>query len=569
MLMEHFKHQLEDEIEQLNDNTANNKKILEQLKQLRHADTLEGLITVLGEINHPDHLRRVADSPACHALILENPEPFLSFFSREQIKAIIHQACKLGNLPLVRLLVEKIKLDVTFEKIAHPYQAYSCLADGTYVFLDPIPLCHVAAYSQSLELMHYVLSFYKLSQIDKAATHGDLQVALTIAAEHSSYDLVKLLLSCGVNVNSVREIGHCRTALYYAVLHAPLILIDFLLANGAHVSYFNQSHAVRRGRLDVVELFVSKGFCFKDPHETPFYLNAMESGSVAMAKYFIEILKVNIYVSEPPSEAEKKRIDIAIVKKAALSGSTQMMQYIEEELHIPVTALIQEELQTTAHYHHLFGDFILLNAVHAYNPKLLTWLFETKGLKPTKQQLLELLDYAYENNRCLPQHQVFTTHAYLYSLCQTDMRMQTLLSRAAESQQISDLSIEELFLLFATYTKNFKQSEEHIKHGRLLRDNSMHISNEIARRNIKKEDLLLFAGSKDASFIADILYYLIVSGQGYSQKEIIELIQDPLFNAKGAARDDLPNGWSTLSLFAADKMSMPSPAPESKAQPPV
>jgi len=530
MLMENFKKQLGGEIVQLNDSIEKNKKILEQLKRLQQAHTIDGLIDILREINHPDHVRLVADSPACHALILENPEAFLSLFSREHIKTIIHQACKLGNLPLVRSLVEKIKLDVTLEKMANPHQDYSLLEDGTYVFLHSVPLCQVAAYSQSLELMLYVLSFYKLSQIKKTAIHGDLQIALTIAAEHCSYDIVRLLLSCGVNVNSVREARHSTTALYYAVLHGPLTLIDFLLESGAKISYLNQYHAVSRARLDVVQLFVSKGICFKNTQTTPFYLSAIESGSVAMAKYFIETLKVDIYESESPTETQKKRIDMEVVKKVALSGSTQMMQYIEDELHIPVTTFIQEELQRTDHFHRIFGDFILLNAVHSYNPKLLIFLFETKGLKPTILQLSQLLDYAYDNSRCLPQHKVFATHAYIYSLCHTNLSMQKLLSKAADSQNLTDLSSEELFLLFAVYTKNFKQTQVRIEHNILLRENSIHLSKEIAKRKIKKDDLLQLATSKDPTCVSDIMYYLIVSGQGYSQEEIIELLRDPVFD---------------------------------------
>lgn len=530
MLMEQFSRQLNDEIDHLDDNTLNNRKTREQLKQLQQAHSMDALIEQLRQINHPDHVRLVADSPAFHALILANPEPFLTLFSRDHLKAIIHQACQLGNLTLVRFLVEKIKLDVTLEKIASPHQNFSPLEDGTYEFQHSSPLCQVAAYCQSVELMLYALSFYKLNHINKTATHGDLQIALTIAAEHCSYDIVRLLLSCGINVNSVREAKHATTALYYAVLHGPLTLIDFLISNGANISYLNQYHAVRRGRLDVVELFVSKGISFNNTKETPLYLTAIESGSIAMVKYFQETLKINLHESAPLTEAQQKRMGIEIIKSAALSGSTSMMKFIEEELHIPVTTIIQEELQTTEHYHQVYGDFILVNAVHSYNTELLIFLFETQGLKPTPIQVSQLMEYAYNNHRCMPQHKVLTTHAYLYSLYQPDLSVQPLLSKTIHSQHPDQLSHEELFLLFAVYTKNFKQTKIRMQYNQLLRENSIYLSDEIARRNISKKELLHLAKHNEAPIVSSILYYLIVSGQGYLEDELLELLLEPIFN---------------------------------------
>ncbi len=528
-MIEAFKKQIHAEIAAIQDNSPKHRNTCAQLALLEKANSIEELVALLNEIKHPVHIKLAASSPAIHALILDNPDAFIAFFSRDNIRAIIHQAAKLGHVALVTSLVEKIKLDVVKEKVAPPHGSYTSYKDGTYAFHDAVPLCHVVAQSGNIELMRYILSFYDLAAIDKTSTHGDLQIALTIAAEHNGYDIVDLLLSSGVNVNSVRKVGESTTALYYAVLYAPKQLSELLVERGATISYLNKFHAVSRGKLDIVMYFVSKGVDFhKSDAFDAYWLNAFESGSVSMARYFIETLKIAFY--KPGIERERKKyIDTSIVKKAVHSGSIDMLQYIEHELNIPVTKLIQDEMQATKHYHHMYGEFIVLEAVCSYNVNLLKFLFETKGLTPKKEHLSQLLGYAYDNGLCLPQHRKFATHAYVYSFVHENQDLSQLLKKVSNTEDLSGLSNQELFMLYADYTKQFKEREERFARGILFRDNSTHLANEIAKRKLNQIEWLDLAKS-NPNLAADVLYFLTVSAEGYPDDEVMDLLKDPVFD---------------------------------------
>jgi len=532
MSIEKFKQQISTEIEAVSDNSPANRKTHHQLILLQKAASLEELMFALTEMQHPNHVRICANSPAVHELILENPDLFIAFFSRDNIKAIIHQAAKLGNLALVICLIDKIKLNVLVEKVASPNASYTNNGDGTYAFHDSVPFCHAAAKSGKFELMHYALSFYDLNSVDKTSVFGELQIALTHAAEQDSYDAVKLLLTSGINANSVREKDHSTTALYYAVLYGSMQLIKLLVDSGANISSLNKFHAVRNGRVDIVEYFVSKAVDFKESnHIDPYWRTAFESGSVDMARYFLETLKIDFY--EPNLTAKRKQyIDTSIIKKVAQSGSIEMLNYIENELKLPVIELIQKEMDSTKQYHHTLGDFILIDIVCSYNVQFLKFIFEKKGLMPKKQHLEQLLGYAYDNGRGLPQHLKFVTHAYVYSLLHKRPQMRELLLNVSNSTDLSNLSNPELFRLYADYTENFQVQKDRFAFGVLFRDNSIHLSNEIAKRKFTNEDFLGLA-SINKEISADVLYFLVVSGNGYAHEDVINLIQAPIFDMHG------------------------------------
>ena len=537
MSIENFKVQIKEEIQAaINDPSSFKKSLINHLIKLEMASSLEEIITFLKEIGHPEHVQIAATSLAIHELILENPDRFIALFSRDNQRAIIHQACKMGNLNLVKCLIEKMNLDITKEKVASPFTSYTTMKDRTYQFHDPIPVVQAAAESNSLELMQYLLSFYDLKQIDNTALTGDLQSALVVAARNNRFDIVKQLLECGVNVNSEVKEGpydYSPTMALQAAMRSNggFALIELLVNRGAKITRLNQSQAVCRGRVDIVELFVAKGISFKQSVGDDYLLEAFQSKSKAMVNYFLNTLKFHLYHSEDPTEERKQYWGTQIALKVLKSGSIEMLRFIEDELHIPVTELMKAELETIRDFRNGYSDKLMLEAVCSYNVELLKYLFETKELMPSKQQLAQLEGYAYNTGRCLPQHQQFVTHAYVYSFLHANPEMQALLYKISGTNSLEALSSEELFVLYADYTKNFQERPERFAHGILFRDNSIHLANEIAKRHLPKETLIELASQNERKLAADIFYFFLVSGNGYSDEEVIDLVKDNNFDA--------------------------------------
>lgn len=518
MLIDHFTQQLDD------------KKISVE-PHLAHTNTIDKLLAFITGRGHPTDIQVVANSPEIHKLILMNPGVFTDIFSREHIKSIIYQACILGNLSLVRCLIEAIKLNVVNETVANPFGHFCVLKNGEHEFLDHLPVIQAAAKSNSLDLIQYLVSFYDKAQLDKAGIEGHLQGALAIASANDAYDNVQYLLSCGVNANSVFKEAHTIPALHRAVLTGSRGLVELLVESGAKITELNQYAAVRKGRLDVVVYFLSKGISFKDGAGDVSLMTAFESRSVDMAKYFMNTLKFNLYPAHCASTVSKLDWEFEIVKKVLRSGSVDMLQYIEKELHIPVSIFLNTERETIKSLHPLHGRTLLFEAVSSYNVALLKFIFETKGLVPSEKQLTQLTSYAFDSRLLDIRHQKFLTHVYLTSFLHDDPNMRKLLHDVAEIGDLRCLSIEELLILYVEYTKNFNEIPTRLEHGNKFCDNAIYLANEISSRGLSADDLLDLAQQNNFKLLPAVRFYLTVTATGYSSKLLRDVMHRSTMHA--------------------------------------
>ena len=520
-------------------------KLLLDKKKLTKTQNLEQLLAILAELGYPDNVSVVADSPVCHELILANPDAFIKVFSRDSIKAIIHMASIHGNLPLVQCLIEQIKLDVVNETVANPLtNARSSNGEGS-----EIPVLHAGIKSKSLPLTQYLLSFYEPSQFSHELMEGPIQTAMCLAAEQQFIGLVSELLSRGVNAQAKKKEGYYSktTAVQFAVRSEKLPLVQLLVEAGAAIDPGCKRSAISRGYLPILEYFKSKDIAFNDNSGIDSYiLLALGSRSVPMARYVLRTLQLSPYPQEDIDEEGKKHYYKQILKRVMESGSLEMLHFIEqEELKVPVAQLIKKELETTPNYHQRGASrSIILEAVCSYSVTLLKGLFETRGLMPSQAQLNQLLGYAYDCGRYMPQHQKFATHAYVYSLTHSNPLMRPLLRRVSEAKDLSTLSRDELFILFADYTKKYPSHHKRPEYDIVLRENSVHLAQEIAKRKIPLLDLVTLAKENNGALTKDILFYLLACGQGYAQHEIELLFNAGIFDLNA----DLHDGQRPLHL---------------------
>ncbi len=256
-----FNEQINKEISALDLREEKNKAISDNLKKIANVSSLDELLTSLKNLGPRGHVTTAASSSTIQAIILEHADDFIQSLTRNNVKALIYQVCINGNLTLATHLIDKIKLDVTQEKVGNPFGCATVNDDSTiYKFDEVIIMANVAAKSKSLEFMRYIVSQYDLSKLDKTSVTGDLQSALAAASDNNDYDIAEYLLNCGVNVNSESSDGHHCTALYYA---RTLQMVTLLVEHGAKIDYLNKLHAVRGGKLDIVKYMVSKGESFE------------------------------------------------------------------------------------------------------------------------------------------------------------------------------------------------------------------------------------------------------------------------------------------------------------------
>lgn len=377
MLIATFTHLINQEKTALEDQPSKNKALYTHLSALEKVNCIEDFFIVLNEIDADVRVSMVAKSPAIHTLMEAYPTPFIAFFSLDHLKAIVYQICAMGNVALVKCLLEKM-------------------------------------------------------------------------------------------VDGIRE--------------------DELI------------------------------------------INAFKSRSIPMVKYLLEMRKLPLYGAKKPSELDKKNMDNRLLKIVAKSGSIEMLQYLENELTLPVDDLINEELETTRLYRPIKGERILINAICSYNVEFLQFLFESKSLMPSKMQLMQLLGYAYDNGRKVSQHQTFVTFAYVYGFIHENPWMRALLYKVAEISELHVLGTTDLFSLFADFTQNFQESPHPFAYNKKFREHSIYLGQEIAKRKPTQQELLAIAKHNKGEHAADILFFMVVMGAGYSDEEIISLIQDPIFN---------------------------------------
>lgn len=373
-----FKHLIQLEMEAIEPQSMKNNMLYHHLCAVETANSINDFFNILNKIDPEARMPLVAKSRAIHTLMMAHPESFIAFFSHDHIKAIIYQLCAIGNVTLVKCLIEKVV-----------------------------------------------------------------------------------------------------------------------------------------GNLNREELL----------------LNAFRSGSKPMVKYLLETLKLPLYDCDKPTEFQKKSMDSRVLKLVAKSGSVGLFEYLENELEIPVDDIINEELETTKLYHHIKGELILINAICSYQVEFLQYLFETKGLMPSTIQLTQLLGYAYDNGRHVPQHKKFVTLAYVYGFIHENTAMRALLYRVAEISELSVLTTADLFALFADFTQHFQESSHQFTYGKRFRENSIYLGDEIARRKPSKQDLLDLAKRNKGEQAPNILYFLVVMGKGYSDEEVTDILRHPIFDA--------------------------------------
>ena len=483
---------------------------------LNPTNTVDKLLTFLKGLGQPTDIQVIAKSTEIHKTILEHSVAFTHYFSREAIKTIIYQACIFGNLELVRCLIDSIQLDVVNEKIANPLGHFKQLQKGTYEFTDLLPPIQAAAYSNSLALMQYLVSFYDLNQLDKTAVKGDLQGALVIAAGRDAYDTVNYLLSCGVNPNAVLKEAHTIPALYRSILTGSLAIVQLLVERGSKITALDQYAAVRNGRLDVVRYFVAKGVSYRDDRLDVCLMTAFESRSVEMVDYFLNTLGFKLNETNDNLSVRRNDLNLEVAKKVLHSGSVEMVEYLERKLDIPVIELIQAERDTTQSFHHGQGRTMLFEAVSSYQVTLLKYLFETRGLLPNPNQLNQLASYAFDSSVLEIRHQKFLSHLYLTSFIQGDKNLRQLFRDVAEIGNLKFLTNEELFILYAHYTKDFSEVPVRLECGNKFCDHVAHLTDEISRRNLSSEALFKLGQQDNFKLVPAIRFYLTVTGTDYS-----------------------------------------------------
>ncbi len=519
MLTDHFKLKRDAE-----------KNLIDTMPMSLHSiDNLLAFITGRGQ---SCAIQVIAKSPEIHKLIVANPFIFTAYFSREAIKALIFQACSLGNLELARCLIDSIQLDVVHETIGNPFGSFRVLDHGDYEFIDQLPVIQAAAQSNSLDLIQYLISFYNLNHLDKSAIKGDLQGALAIASGNDAFDLVNYLLDCGVNANSVVKEAHTISALRRAVLTGSMALIKLLIEHDAKITELDQYIAVKNARLDVVTYFVSQGALFKDGVGDLSIMTAFESLSVNMVQYCLNTLKFNLYPTNGPAKNTKTDWERQIIKKVLRSGSVEMLAFIENELRLPVRYLLHAERQIIRSLHPLHGRSLFYEAVSSYNVMLLKFLFETLKLLPSVQQLEQLASYAFDSSSIAIRHQKFLTHVYLNSFFHEDQLIRKLMRDVSELGNLQYLSLEELFMLYAEYTKNFNEVPLRLEYGNKFSDNAIYLANEISRRNPSSNDMLELAQQKNAKLLPAVRFYLTVTSADHST-ELLRKLMQPTNRADG------------------------------------
>lgn len=348
----------------------------------------------------------------------------------------------------------------------------------------------------------------------------------TLGAANSIQDFFKILAT--IDLEARMPLVVKSPAIHTLILAQPDLFIEFFSHNDIKAIIYQLCGL---GHVDLVKSLYEKMTGNINGHEL--VLNAFRSGSLDMVKFLLEDLKRPLYPNHELNAAQKKSLQTDLLKIVAKSGSVELLDYLEHALEMPVDEIILEELRSTQLYLPFHGDLFFINAISSYQVEFMQFLFETKALMPNKSQLNQLLGYAYDNGRSIAQHQKFVTLAYVYGFVHENARMQALLYKVAESSELRVLSPTELFALFSDFTQHFQESSHQFAYGKRFRPNSIYLGDELARRNLSKQELIHLAKHNQGQQALDILYYLVVMGKGYSDPEVIDILNDPIFDVHG------------------------------------
>mmetsp|Transcript_23485 Transcript_23485/g.58779 ORF Transcript_23485/g.58779 Transcript_23485/m.58779 type:complete len:548 (-) Transcript_23485:213-1856(-) len=209
----------------------------------------------------------------------------LSTLQDETGQTLLHVACELGNLVIVRYLLERLKLDVNVRD-----------KNGW------TPL-HSACKAGQLDITDYLLSF----GADGAVTTSDSDTPLHYFARCSDRDcnphLYQSTLERLVKVNNVLinlQNKHGETALHSACLQGRKKCVEYLIKNGAQTNRatkrsgdFPIHSSIRAGKLEILKILVDNGVQLKVKCRDGNCLELAQKMGHADLVHYLESLNIN------------------------------------------------------------------------------------------------------------------------------------------------------------------------------------------------------------------------------------------------------------------------------------
>lgn len=206
---------------------------------------------------------------------------------------VLGQAAKIGNMEMVRSLVDQIGELTRIKKGAFDEAAYRAVLEG------------------NLNILKYLVE--KGARIN--VYHGDMYSPqhnlLSAASSLGSLEIVKYLVEQGVDIHDRNNIGFKE-----AVLNGHIEIVKYLVEQGANIHYQNEIalyDATWKGHFEIVKYLVEQG---ADIHaqEERVLIAASRGGDLEIVKYLVEQGADINAQKEQALEAACKRYHLEIVK---------------------------------------------------------------------------------------------------------------------------------------------------------------------------------------------------------------------------------------------------------------
>ena len=250
------------------------------------------------------------------------------------------------------------------------------------------------------------------------------------------------------------------------------------------------------------------------------FISVIRSGNVAL------IPTVHNELNAALTGADKDVRQRLALEAALASGSREMLELLEQVYAVPVVRFMQNDIKTGAEKLES-GPPFLIHAVRSCKPDFLAYLFNVRGWQPNPQYLNRLLNTVSEPSSKTTSYQQFATHAFLYSFTHEDNEVADSLRAASQKSQASNIETSQLFCIFADYANRFKPN---IKNETKVyfSAHTQFLINLIKARSLSVKQLLDI--SSEAKAAADVLFYFITCGDGFTKDQTTQLLTHPLFD---------------------------------------
>lgn len=303
-----------------------------------------------------------------------------------------YYAVSQGSLAVTRYFVErgvKEDLDIDVSSILGKMPLKKRLRG------QPIRL---AVKSGNLDLVKYLYENTE-AMIESSIGQPLKSTPLMIAVSKGDVRMVKYLLENGANPNAKKFASLSKkTPLTIALRAGHSFIVRLLVEHGAIITSATVYDALAHNiDIETIKYLMSKSINRESPHQ-PYLRAAINSGNVSLLKFILSL--PGTVTMEQAAECST-HFNADLIRAAAGSRSVEMMQYLADELHLPVRECMQQEYAADERI--LNGEDKPKNYAEGYRRSIVGLSDTVFG---TVSYSIEMLRYFFEELKLVPSAEV-------------------------------------------------------------------------------------------------------------------------------------------------------------------